>query len=320
MQFKAAGNDFSHALGDAKTANGDLTGGGAAVLTVGGLAALLGARTVWGLGRGILSIGRNLAGGVIEGAAGGELAAGGAGAAGLGMTGVGLAGLGLGIGVNWWDKTYGPGFRHSLGLTENPALNRARLWAALTGQPMPGGNLDDAPAALGAAVAWRESGGRQIDPATGRTMLGPMTRSGARAIGMMQLMPDTAASLGVNPYDAQQNWSGGLRYLAMMLQRYGGNVEEALAAYNWGPGKLDAAIKRHGGFSLDYLPKETQKYVRDIEGHMGGGTNVGGVTINITNPNATPEQIQRVTQDGIEKALKDQNRRQLINVQAQGVW
>jgi Transglycosylase SLT domain len=123
----------------------------------------------------------------------------------------------------------------------------------------------------------------------------------------------------VNPYDANQNMAGGTRLLSMLLQKYG-NVQEALAAYNWGEGHLDSALRRHGGqFALDYLPRETQKYIRDIEGHMGG-TNVGGVTININNPNATPQQIQRATQDGIEKALKDQNRRQLINAQAQGVW
>jgi Transglycosylase SLT domain len=145
-------------------------------------------------------------------------------------------------------------------------------------------------------------------------------RSNAGALGIMQLMPDTAARLGVNPYDANQNMAGGSRLLSMLLQKYG-NVQETLAAYNWGEPQLDAALRRHGGqFALDYLPRETQKYIRDIEGHMGGGTNVGGVTININNPNATPQQIQRATQDGIEKALKDQNRRQLLNAQAQGVW
>jgi hypothetical protein len=297
LQFGKAGGDFSHAYGDARSIGGDMTPGGALALGLGGLGALLGAKTVWGLGRGVMGIGRNLVGGAIEGA-GGELAAGGAGAGFLGAAALPLAaGAGAAYGLNklglagWID-------RHLMALGIDPYKM-----------------MGTDPEKLASAVAWRESGGHQIDPRTGR-----ITTSPAGALGIMQLMPGTAAALGVNPYDEAQNKAGGKRLLDMLLQKYG-NVQEVLAAYNWGEGHLDSALKRHSGqFSLDYLPGETQKYIRDIEGHMGGGTNVGGVTININNPNATPQQIQRATQDGIEKALKDQNRRQLLNAQAQGVW
>ncbi|HLK15390.1 MAG TPA: lytic transglycosylase domain-containing protein [Fimbriimonadaceae bacterium] len=82
-------------------------------------------------------------------------------------------------------------------------------------------------------------------------------RSKVGAMGLTQLMPETAASLGVtNPFDPAQNLNAGAKYLKQQIDRFG-DLGQALAAYNAGPN----AVVRHGG-----IPpyKETQNYVRSI--------------------------------------------------------
>ena len=82
--------------------------------------------------------------------------------------------------------------------------------------------------------------------------------SSAGAVGVMQLMPDTARGLGItDSFDAKQNIDGGVRYLKQMLNMFGGDTTKALAAYNAGPG----AVQKYGG-----IPpySETQAYVKNI--------------------------------------------------------
>lgn len=85
----------------------------------------------------------------------------------------------------------------------------------------------------------------------------PAARSRAGAMGLSQLMPDTARSMGVaNPFDPAQNLHGGAKYLRGLLDRFG-DLPKAVAAYNAGPG----AVERHGGIP-PYA--ETQAYVRKV--------------------------------------------------------
>jgi len=106
--------------------------------------------------------------------------------------------------------------------------------------------------------------GNGIDPALLKGLVSqesgfnPSARSGAGAVGLTQLMPGTAASLGVtNPLDPVQSLQGGAKYLRQQLDRFGGDEKLALAAYNAGPG----AVQKFGG-----IPpyRETQNYVNSV--------------------------------------------------------
>ena len=85
----------------------------------------------------------------------------------------------------------------------------------------------------------------------------------AGAQGLMQLMPETAQELGVeDSFDPLQNLLGGSKYLKQLLDKYDGDLDHALAAYNWGQGNVD----RHG---LEKMPEETRKYLVKIKSRLG---------------------------------------------------
>ena len=103
--------------------------------------------------------------------------------------------------------------------------------------------------ALIEALVWQES----------RWRARAVSSAGAR--GLAQLMPATARELGVNPDDPFANLEGGARYLRQQLDRFDGDVEKALAAYNAGPGRVMAA---------NGIPaiRETQNYVAAVMGRL----------------------------------------------------
>jgi soluble lytic murein transglycosylase-like protein len=92
------------------------------------------------------------------------------------------------------------------------------------------------------------------DLVTAESAWNPNAVSSAGAIGLTQLMPATAAQLGVsNPYDPWQNLVGGATYLASLLNQFGGDYWKALAAYNAGPGNVSKAVAAAGGAGADLV-------------------------------------------------------------------
>jgi soluble lytic murein transglycosylase-like protein len=142
----------------------------------------------------------------------------------------------------------------------SPALaSSSTQAAALTGTSGEGAGYD--------ALIEQAAARNGVDPAVLHGLIqqesgfDPGASSSAGALGLTQLMPGTAASLGVtDPLDPAQSIEGGARYLGQMMREFGGNTEEALAAYNAGPG----AVQRYGGVP-PYA--ETQQYVTKVLGY-----------------------------------------------------
>lgn len=109
-----------------------------------------------------------------------------------------------------------------------------------------------------------------------------VSRSGA--MGIMQIMPETAKGLGLeHPFDAYENIMAGAKYISQKLKEFGGNVDNALAAYNAG----SSAVKEYGG-----VPPygETQSYVKNIKAIMKRGADVPYT--NYISRTASKEQLE----------------------------
>lgn len=148
----------------------------------------------------------------------------------------------------------------------------------------------------------RHSQAQNLDPKLVRALIQAESGYNRRALsnkgamGLMQLMPATARGLRVSdPWDASENVRGGTMYLRQMLDRFGGRMELAVAAYNAGPG----AVERYGG-----IPpyRETREYVQRVLGLYRGadfrlpqGTTAtpGGSRRTITAGSAAPPPITR---------------------------
>jgi soluble lytic murein transglycosylase-like protein len=129
-----------------------------------------------------------------------------------------------------------------------------RPWCLLTGHDELGPLADQAerrhglPKGLMRAIVQVESGGR------------PHRISFAGAMGPAQLMPGTAKLLGVkDPFDPEEAVDAGARYLAQQLQRMGGRVDLAVAAYNAGPGAVQGRVPRNGETEL-YVAKVLRRF------------------------------------------------------------
>jgi hypothetical protein len=154
-----------------------------------------------------------------------------------------LAGLDAGGVAGNSDAAYQPAFQST---GSSGGEGEASQYEALIDQAAARNGLD--PAVLHGLIQ-QESG------------FDPNATSSAGAAGLTQLMPGTASSLGVaNPLDPAESVEGGARYLAEMMDRFGGNTADALAAYNAGPG----AVEQYGGVP-PYA--ETESYVSKVLGN-----------------------------------------------------
>jgi len=130
-----------------------------------------------------------------------------------------------------------------------------------------------------------------VDPSLVRAVIkvesnfNPNAVSRKGAVGLMQLMPQTARSLHVtNPFDPEQNVDAGVRHLKQLMESYGGDVKLSLAAYNAGAG----AVARSGG-----VPRfaETRNYVKRITQLYYSGSDPGSRILG--NPVHEPVRVQR---------------------------
>jgi Transglycosylase SLT domain len=142
------------------------------------------------------------------------------------------------------------------------------------------------PATLIAAVIKQESG------------FDPTARSGKNAGGLMQLMPATAREVGVtNVYDPSQSIDGGTKYLAQKIKDNNGSIPLALAAYNAGQGRVNAA-----GGNIPNIP-ETKNYVAAIMANYAGG-NVDPSLLNTDGSSGSSWDIGSTIVNGFQNIIR----------------
>ncbi len=130
-----------------------------------------------------------------------------------------------------------------------------------------------------AAQIMAESGGSP-------TARNDKTSTGEPSLGISQFQPATAKQYGVDVNDPHSSISGQARYMKDLLNQFGGDYAKALAAYNWGPSRVEKAVEKYGTDWMSKAPTETQAYVKKILSSSANG--VAGAKI----ANATAEMLQ----------------------------
>lgn len=126
----------------------------------------------------------------------------------------------------------------------------------------------------------------------------PDATSHCGAMGIMQLMPSTAKSLGVtDAYDPYENIMGGAKLLSQLDKLYDGNTKLILAGYNAGPGNVE---------KYDGVPpfKETQNYVATVMRYLDQGVDTSGKTVNISSENMTDDEYVIISKEALN-SLQD---------------
>jgi hypothetical protein len=191
---------------------------------------------------------------------------------------------------------------------------------------------------LALAIAQQESGRKQYDSS------GNVLHSSAGALGVMQLMPETAKGLGVNPNDPQENIIGGVKLLSQLIEKYHGNLEDVLTAYNAGPGyvgksrlpsetvkyiaSVESLMQQYAKtYQEDKAPDTANSYAGDVYSQAGdtynqsenssrsGDVNMNGdVNVYVTKPGASTEDVHRAAYDAVRDAMAKQTRMDLVNL------
>lgn len=142
------------------------------------------------------------------------------------------------------------------------------------------------------------------------------------AMGIMQVMPDTAAhpGFGIKPWDGKSQADlarVGRDYLAVMTRKYDGDHAKVLAAYNAGPGKVDSLIRRFGDEWAQHLPEETKGYVEHglqkiVDSHLEGPAGPDGAPTNGSVPPIPSEDLARLMGDPAAAGLTNENWRSSV--------
>ena len=184
---------------------------------------------------------------------------------------LGLSPAGAPLSTSSASSAAGTGASGSSGFAAQLASVTATPAASATTDPTATAGTNRAAAGTGASTPYAAeidaaAGKYNVDPALLRGLIRQESNFNANATspagarGLTQLMPGTAAALGVDPSVPAQAIEGGAKYLRQQLDRFGGDPAKALAAYNAGPG----AVQRYGGVP-PYA--ETQNYVRKVMGY-----------------------------------------------------